>query len=75
MAKLRKLFRPNLEPCPCCGGKGHYYDGTTKDIFPEVYKTIKVGCPCGIFTREIIWTDDSDVQEIADIWNRRCGND
>lgn len=78
MAKLRKLFRPirpKLKPCLFCGGKAQYINSTTKDIFlPQVYKTIKVGCPCGIYTREIIWTEDSDVQEVADIWNRRAKN-
>ena len=71
MAKLRKLFRPELKLCPFCGGKAQYIYSTTRGIFPEVYHTIKVGCPCGVFTRETIWIDDSDVQEVADMWNRR----
>ena len=72
--KLRTILKPKpmLNPCPCCGGKGKYYEGTTGDaFFPKVYSTIKVGCTCGIFTRETIWNDNDDIQEVADIWNRR----
>ena len=44
-------------------------------LSPNIYKTIKVGCPCGIYTRKIIYTEDSDVQEVVDMWNRKVEND
>ena len=75
MDKLRKLFRPKLKSCPFCGGEAQYIEGMTRDLFPEVYHTVKVGCHCGIYTRACIWVTDSDLQKVTDMWNRRVEND
>lgn len=62
--------KPELKCCPFCGGKPSFILGYVR--FDEEHHTVNISCSCGIGTRPIIYEDVEDLQELADIWNRRC---
>lgn len=67
------MKKPKLKRCPCCGGKPSFILGFVR--FKEEHHTVTISCSCGIGTRTTIYEDDEDLQELADIWNRRAEND
>lgn len=64
----------NLKPCPFCGGKAEIIRSYNRDCL-EFGGTVKIGCRCGIYTSEVVFRDESDLQKVFDKWNRRANND
>lgn len=65
---LAPIERPQLIPCPCCGGKPTYMEG---------YGTKSIHCTeCGLQTVKMafgpsVQTEAEAEKAIAELWNRR----
>lgn len=57
-------MEPKLKPCPCCGGKPYFRGGITGATMRQIR------CEnCGMSTPY-----DYNIENLAEIWNRRANN-
>jgi hypothetical protein len=67
-----RMTDPDLKPCPFCGEPGSFFSPVRDERGEEVPGAWVVSCPeCQIDFS----CDDSTMEEIAELWNRRSDGD